>query len=215
MINIDFFIKNIDKNLTLTLPITPEKYKVEYKNEFETVRLTNFGDINIPTHHTPITFSLEGLFSVNESHYLKSQSLPINTIKCSMDYVNLIKSWIDNKDIVRVVIAKDLDVKIDLQFYIESISYMEDGETVGDILYSLIFREYRQRIISTVKNRALRTSNKNIKSSYTVKEGDYLIKIARIVYGDSKRWRDIYNANKAIIGKNPNFIYPNQVLTIP
>ncbi|MCT4544433.1 MAG: LysM peptidoglycan-binding domain-containing protein [Vallitalea sp.] len=159
---------------------------------------------------------MEGLFSINETHYLKSQTLPIDTIKSSMDYVNLIKAWIDNKDIVRVVISKELDVKIDLEFYIESISYCEDGKTVGDILYNIVFREHRQRIFSTINNKALRRSNnKKIINRYTVKEGDYLIKIARKVYGNSSRWKDIYNANRTIIGKNPNLIFPNQVLTIP
>lgn len=213
----DFYIKNIKKNMTLTLPITPEKYKIEYKNDFETVRLTNFGDVNIPAFHTPITFTLEGLFSINEYHYLNPQTLPENTIKTSMDYVTLIKKWIDSKDITRVVIAKGIDVKIDSNFYIESISYSEDGQTVGDITYSIIFKEYRAREMKTQNNesKVIRIDNKKEETKYTVKKGDYLIKIARKVYGDSTRWKEIYNANKTIIGNNPNLIYPNQILTIP
>lgn len=49
---------------------------------------------------------------------------------------------------------------------------------------------------------------------YVVKKGDFLLKIAQELYGDLDRWRDIYKANRKII-KNPNLIYPGQVLVIP
>ena len=51
--------------------------------------------------------------------------------------------------------------------------------------------------------------------SYTVVSGDWLWKIAKQFYGDGGKWSVIYNANKSVIGGNPNLIYPGQVLTIP
>lgn len=54
----------------------------------------------------------------------------------------------------------------------------------------------------------------NAEGSYTVEKGDYLKKIAQSVYGDSARWEDIYEANKAAI-KNPDIIYKGQVLILP
>jgi len=51
-------------------------------------------------------------------------------------------------------------------------------------------------------------------TTYTVKKGDSLWKIAGKVYGNPLKWPRIYRANQAKI-KNPNRIYPNQVLTIP
>lgn len=54
----------------------------------------------------------------------------------------------------------------------------------------------------------------NAEGSYTVEKGDYLKKIAQSVYGDSARWEDIYEANKAAI-KDPNIIYKGQVLILP
>ena len=50
--------------------------------------------------------------------------------------------------------------------------------------------------------------------TYTVKSGDSLSKIAKHLYGDAKKWRKIYEANKDQI-KNPDLIYPGQVFTIP
>jgi len=50
---------------------------------------------------------------------------------------------------------------------------------------------------------------------YVVKDGDYLSKIAKEIYGDAKRWPEIYEANKALIGDNPNIIHAGQKLLIP
>lgn len=39
--------------------------------------------------------------------------------------------------------------------------------------------------------------------------------IAGKVYGDPTQWPKIYQANKGLIGSNPNLIHPGQVLVIP
>lgn len=51
--------------------------------------------------------------------------------------------------------------------------------------------------------------------SYTVVSGDSLSKIAKNQYGDAAKWHQIYEANKALIGNNPDLIEVGQVLTIP
>jgi nucleoid-associated protein YgaU len=50
--------------------------------------------------------------------------------------------------------------------------------------------------------------------TYTVQKGDSLSKIAKETYGDASKWRALFEANKDSI-KNPDLIYPGQVLTIP
>lgn len=50
--------------------------------------------------------------------------------------------------------------------------------------------------------------------TYTVKKGDCLWNIAKKYYGKGSEYPKIYNANKDKI-KDPNKIYPGQVLTIP
>ena len=52
------------------------------------------------------------------------------------------------------------------------------------------------------------------KQFYTVKKGDYLSKIAKAVYGDAMKYPVIFEANKPML-KDPNLIYPGQVLVIP
>jgi nucleoid-associated protein YgaU len=49
---------------------------------------------------------------------------------------------------------------------------------------------------------------------YTVKKGDYLSKIAKEVYGDASKYNVIFEANKPML-KDPDLIYPGQVLRIP
>jgi len=50
--------------------------------------------------------------------------------------------------------------------------------------------------------------------TYVVVKGDSLSLIAKRTYGDINRWHEIYEMNKDVIGKNPNLIFPGQVLTI-
>lgn len=49
---------------------------------------------------------------------------------------------------------------------------------------------------------------------YTVKKGDSLATVAKDVYGDASKWKQVYEANKDQV-QNPDRIYPGQVLEIP
>jgi nucleoid-associated protein YgaU len=49
---------------------------------------------------------------------------------------------------------------------------------------------------------------------YTVQSGDNLSKIAKQFYGDPNRYSAIFEANKPML-KDPDEIYPGQVLRIP
>jgi len=51
-------------------------------------------------------------------------------------------------------------------------------------------------------------------TTYTVKSGDSLSKIAKAHYGDASKWKRIYEANRNKI-KNPDLIYPGQEFIIP
>ncbi len=51
--------------------------------------------------------------------------------------------------------------------------------------------------------------------TYTVVSGDSLSKIAKNHYGDAAKWHELYEANKDLIGNNPDLIEVGQVLTLP
>ncbi len=52
-------------------------------------------------------------------------------------------------------------------------------------------------------------------TTYVVRSGDSLSKIAKRHYGDAKLWPRIYEANLEVIGKNPDLIQPGQTLVLP
>ena len=58
------------------------------------------------------------------------------------------------------------------------------------------------------------SSKEETLQSYTVEKGDSLSKIAQEVYGKASLWRKIYEANQDHI-KDPDLIYPGQVLRLP
>jgi nucleoid-associated protein YgaU len=49
---------------------------------------------------------------------------------------------------------------------------------------------------------------------YTVKKGDHLYQIARELYGNATKYKIIFEANQPML-KDPNLVYPGQVLIIP
>ena len=49
---------------------------------------------------------------------------------------------------------------------------------------------------------------------HVVTKGDTLYAIARMYYGDQRRWRDVYDANRPAL-PDPNMIRPGQRLLIP
>jgi len=70
-------------------------------------------------------------------------------------------------------------------------------------------QERLERMQRTVETKAAE------ERTYVVKSGDSLSKIAKEVLGDAKRWPELYEANKQLIGDNPNLIRPGQKLRVP
>lgn len=60
----------------------------------------------------------------------------------------------------------------------------------------------------------IKVANKGYYAKHTVQKGESLSKIAKHYYGDVMAYKRIFEANTDIL-KDPNMIYPDQVLTIP
>lgn len=52
-------------------------------------------------------------------------------------------------------------------------------------------------------------------TSYTVQPGDTLRLIAQKVYGDANQWPRLYEANREVIGANPDNLQAGMQLTVP
>ncbi|MDL1895822.1 LysM peptidoglycan-binding domain-containing protein [Anaerolineae bacterium CFX7] len=50
---------------------------------------------------------------------------------------------------------------------------------------------------------------------HIVQKGESLSLIAKHYYGDIHKWKQLYEANKAVIGDNPDLIQIGQELVIP
>lgn len=217
----EFWLTDEKNNIKLLLPITPREYSNDYGNDIEVINATAKGDIHIAGHRRLMHIPLTGFFTVKEYYFANKPSYSVSSC---MDYVNLIKMWVDTKAIIRLIVTNNSITNINALFYVESITYSEDNTSNGDINYSISLKEYRAMELSTSKiapksmaNNKTRTQGSTQKKSktYTVVSGDSLNKIARKTYGDGSQWSKIYNANKSIIGKNPNLISIGQVYVIP
>ena len=92
------------------------------------------------------------------------------------------------------------------------------------LLQKIKLKEYREVRIrqvkvsstgtATVSSSSTRTDNRVQAKTYTVKPGDCLYNISKSTLGDGGRYNEIYSLNKDKL-KNPNLIYPGQVLQLP
>jgi nucleoid-associated protein YgaU len=75
--------------------------------------------------------------------------------------------------------------------------------------------ELRKEVMDLRRREAAeRKKAKDESRSYVVQPGDSLSKIAKEVYGDANRWREILEANQDQI-KDPSMIRPGWELRIP
>lgn len=209
-------------------PVTPSKITLKVNGKNETVTLINEGEANIlkAAGLTDIEFELrlpnEGYpYAVYPSKYRpakfyleKLEELKVG--KKSFQYI-LTRRKPKKKKIF------DTNMTVSLEDY----SIVDDVGEGFDITVKVKLKQYKEFTtkictidISLPKPQASmqqnrETSNAPSGGTYTVVSGDCLWKIAKQFYGDGSKWGTIYNANKSVIGGNPNLIYPGQVLTIP
>lgn len=119
-----------------------------------------------------------------------------------------------------MILAQQLGADAEKNLLLDRISYLELYREKYLATMAEIEKYEKQSSVEVVSgNKSSSTSTPvSTKSSssggttYTVKSGDTLSGIGSR-YGIS--WNKIYNANKSVIGSNPNRIYPGQTLTIP
>lgn len=68
--------------------------------------------------------------------------------------------------------------------------------------------------VSAVDDRIVVEKTEPAAVFYEVKSGDSLSKISKAHYGDAMKYMEIFEANQPLL-KDPNSIYPGQVLRIP
>lgn len=215
---------------TMLCPIAPSKLTMNIENQNKTVTLINEGEVNI--------LKQAGLTEISFDLLLPNVQYPFAKYKSGFvkaDYfLNAIEKLKTSKKPFQFIVTRrmpngkllfDTNMKVSLENY----DIKEDTEQGFDVLVSVKLKQYREygtktcnitftssKPKATVKKARAATKSpapsKN--KSYTVKKGDCLWNIAKKFYGNGAKYTVIYNANKSKI-KNPNLIYPGQVLTIP
>lgn len=213
------------------LPVPPEKLELKINNQNKTYNLMNYSEINV--------LKSAGLSSIEFDILLPNAKYPFamyeNEFKNAKYYLEVLESLKVNKSAFQFIVIRkfpngddifNTNIKVSLEEY----TITDSTDEGFDIKVKVKLKQYREYSTKTIKvtikqykepvkkrtvttNNTKKTSKKN-GQNYKVKSGDCLWNIAKKFYGSGSKYTKIYNANKDKI-KNPNLIYPNQILWIP
>lgn len=212
------------------LPVAPEKLQLKIKGANKTYTLINEGEINV--------LKTPGLTDIEFDALLPNVRYPFATYKSEFigakTFLEVLKKYKQDKETFQFIVTRtfpngkmlfDTNMKVSLESY----TIKEDAKNYGmDVMVTIKLKQYRDYVTKTCNIQSASSNPKAVVQSarpvenppkptnqtYTVVKGDCLWNIAKKFYGDGSKYTVIYNANKDKI-KNPNLIYPRQVLTIP
>ena len=213
------------------LPVTPEKISIKINGNNKTVNLINEGEINIlkkagltdiefeaeiPQVKQPYAVYKDGF---KEAGYFFDIFEELKTEKKTFQFIVCRKTPVGKK-------LLNTNMKVSLEDY----KISEDAKNGFDFKVKFNLKQYKDYGAKTVnitivesKPKASAEPQREINNSpapaaeqtYTVVKGDCLWNIAKRFYGNGAEYSTIYDANRDVIGGNPNLIYSGQVLTIP
>jgi len=218
----DIYLTEIATGARLALSMLPEKAKQKGDTAFQVYDIINVGEVRIPRGTNLLTFSWSGTLpgkSRRNASYVKSQYW-----QSPEEIVNTWERWRKEGTKIRLMVT---ETTINHDVYLDSYTAEPTGGN-GDYEYSISFIEAKPIEVYTVNELNIKPKTQTNKTSastrppaakaaaktYTVKSGDSLWKIAQATLGKGGRYMEIYNLNTDKI-KNPNIIYPGQVLTLP
>lgn len=213
----------------LMFPITPQKIDIKINNNNKTLNLINDGEINVlkTAGLTDVSFDLE----LPNTQY--PYAIYENGFKNAKYYLEHIERLKVEKKPFQFIVTRtkpngELLFDTNMKVSIEDYTIKENTSNALDVIVSIKLKQYKsystktmqvttneeKTVVTQTQTRETDTTPKTETKTYTVVKGDCLYLIAKRFYEDGNKWRQIYNANKDKI-KNPNLIYPKQVLVIP
>lgn len=214
------------------LPVPPKKVDLKINNKNKTYDLINNLQINV--------LKSPGLTDIEFEILLPNTKYPFamyaNGFQGAKYYLGILEKLKTGKTPFQFIIVRKFPNNKDIystniKVAIEDYTITDTTDEGFDNKVKLKLRQYREYSTKTVNvtikqykppvvQRTVTTNNtasapaKPSGQNYTVVRGDCLWNIAKKFYGNGSKYTTIYNANKDKI-KNPNLIYPKQVLWIP
>ena len=202
------------------LPVTPGRMKTTVESRNETVRLLSGEERTLVQPPAPAVVELEALIPLRYYPFVNSGRQQPGYY---LDFFERLKT--ERRHVQFIVSRRGPDNSLrfgtNLTVVLEDYAVEEDAQALGDDLrVTLRLREWKPWSVKTVSQTQYgtdggrETSGAPSAKTYTVKKGDCLWNIAKLLLGDGSRYTEIYALNRGKIA-NPNLIYPGQVLTIP
>lgn len=214
---------------TCLLPIAPEKLEVTINNANETITLINQGQVNL--------LKTPALTDISFTCLLPQVRYPFAVYPSGFQQVDYFLNWFERFKIEKTpfqfIVSRVMPngrvlFSTNIKVAMEDYSIIEEAENGFDLKVKIKLRQYRYYGTKTVqlqkssgkavvqKSRSKETNPAPKRAQkYTVAAGDSLWNIAKRFYGDGAMYKEIYQANKSVIGGSPNRILKGQVLTIP
>lgn len=202
----------------MQIPVLPPSFQTANGSRNDSVDVAGLGEIVIMQSRPALQFSWSSFFPAK-----KFPGIKVDKVTRPLSLVKKINGWKASKNPVHLIVTA---CGVNIYCTIEDFTYSEEGGDPGTYQYSIKLKEYREITVrqvkvdiseqtATVQPEALRVDNTVQPQTYTVVSGDCLWNIAKKLYGNGAQYTKIYDANRGVIGGNPNLIYPGQVLTIP
>lgn len=200
-------------------PVLPEEITIKYEGDNDNINVCGIGEVTIMQDMSASIISFSSFFP---NQYFSGCNY--TNIPDPSEAVDTIVAMVASKTPVKFTLTGNMNIS--MYCTISSFKTTEKGGDIGSVYYDITLKEYKEVTlkqitvnsttkIATISATSSRTDTTSTPSTYTVVSGDCLWNIAKKYYGSGSEYMTIYNANKSIIGSNPNLIYPGQVLTIP